>query len=44
MYTKFSETILPKASLLDLCFVFMPGQAFPNAFTQMVFSIRRIEI
>ena len=26
---KFSETLLPKASPMDLCFVFVPGQAFP---------------
>ena len=25
---KFIETLLPKASPLDLCFVFFPGQAF----------------
>ena len=27
-YTKFSETLWPKASSLDLCFVFVSGQAF----------------
>ena len=29
---QFSETILPKASPVDLCFVFMHGQAFQNCY------------